>query len=157
MHWVITIFAQILCREHNALSTAPFYGFTTYSVLMLACLANSGVQPWLTSFQIFCPDSVMLPFGVHHVSFQWVCRGPGWYQDADGTYQEEYWMVDDSVQVEPSSRMPYRIELVGVTCDPGEIMPFLFIYFWIIFVLIVVVLFGNKPADNRYTCLVLKL
>lgn len=30
-----------------------------------------------------------------------------------------YFEVDEEAYVEPNSKMPYRIEMVGVTCDPG--------------------------------------
>ncbi|CAD7696114.1 unnamed protein product [Ostreobium quekettii] len=46
-------------------------------------------------------------------------RGAGWYQDADGNFCEEYWKVCEGAPVDPKDRLPYRIELVGVTCDPA--------------------------------------
>ena len=30
-----------------------------------------------------------------------------------------YWEIDDSSPIDVSQKMPYRIELVGVTCDTG--------------------------------------
>lgn len=30
-----------------------------------------------------------------------------------------YWEIDDESSIDISKKTPYRIELVGVTCDPG--------------------------------------
>lgn len=30
-----------------------------------------------------------------------------------------YFDIDDKSPVEPGSKVPYRVEMVGVTCDPG--------------------------------------
>ena len=46
-------------------------------------------------------------------------RGPGYYHDENGIVHEKYWEIDHSAPVKPGSKLPYRIELVGVTCDPG--------------------------------------
>ncbi|KAK9832479.1 hypothetical protein WJX81_000145 [Elliptochloris bilobata] len=45
-------------------------------------------------------------------------RGPGYTTDDAGHTVELYWEVDDS-QPPATAKLPYRIELVGVTCDPG--------------------------------------
>ncbi|CAD7700223.1 unnamed protein product, partial [Ostreobium quekettii] len=45
-------------------------------------------------------------------------RGVGWTQDADGNLREEYWKVCEGPGAEAQDSLPYRIELVGVTCDP---------------------------------------
>ena len=47
-------------------------------------------------------------------------RGPGYYQDSQGTVHETYWEIDPDTPVEPGSKVPYRIEFVGVMCDPGR-------------------------------------
>lgn len=42
--------------------------------------------------------------------------------DENGEPKEEYWKQESKYSAEElSSRKPYRIEIVGVTCDPGEI------------------------------------
>lgn len=47
-------------------------------------------------------------------------RGPGYHQDpSSGEMQEQYWEIDDQSKIEIESKLPYRIELVGVTCDPA--------------------------------------
>lgn len=46
-------------------------------------------------------------------------RGPGYYHDAQGKIHEKYWEIDPDRPVAPGSKIPYRIELIGVTCDPG--------------------------------------
>lgn len=48
-------------------------------------------------------------------------NGPGYYQDSQGVVHEKYWEIDPDAPVEPGSKVPYRIEFVGVTCDPGEV------------------------------------
>ena len=30
-----------------------------------------------------------------------------------------YWEVDDDVAIDTGAKLPYRIEVVGVTCEPG--------------------------------------
>ena len=30
-----------------------------------------------------------------------------------------YWEVDEKIDIDTGSKVPYRIEIVGVTCDPG--------------------------------------
>ena len=47
-------------------------------------------------------------------------RGPGYYQDASGKVHEKYWEIDHEARFDPESKVPYKIELVGVTCDPGK-------------------------------------
>eukprot|EP00210_Caulerpa_lentillifera_P007168 g6858.t1 len=46
-------------------------------------------------------------------------RGPGYHHDALGAIHEHYWEVDETVKIKEGSKLPYRIELVGVTCDPA--------------------------------------
>lgn len=51
-------------------------------------------------------------------------RGPGYHRDAHGRVVERYWercTVDEVPECSRSTgpRWPYRIEIVGCTCDPG--------------------------------------
>ncbi|KAK9905596.1 hypothetical protein WJX75_002717 [Coccomyxa subellipsoidea] len=45
-------------------------------------------------------------------------RGPGYFTNEHGETVERYWDRDNCVEPDEAKR-PYRIELVGVTCDPG--------------------------------------
>lgn len=46
-------------------------------------------------------------------------KGPGYYHDADGKSHEVYWEIDPDTPITKGTKIPYRIEFVGVTCDPG--------------------------------------
>ncbi|GMH36595.1 hypothetical protein BSKO_04468 [Bryopsis sp. KO-2023] len=47
-------------------------------------------------------------------------RGPGYHKTESGEIREEYWKPDVEYDEEKlKEKLPYRIEIVGVTCDPG--------------------------------------
>eukprot|EP00884_Botryococcus_braunii_P011681 jgi/Botrbrau1/20513/Bobra.145_2s0066.1 len=46
-------------------------------------------------------------------------RGPGYHITSHGDTLEKYWERDDACKVDCSKKVPYRIELVGCTCDAG--------------------------------------
>lgn len=46
-------------------------------------------------------------------------RGPGYQTDENGHVTEQYWEVEPTDCETCQSHKPYRIEVIGVTCDPG--------------------------------------
>lgn len=46
-------------------------------------------------------------------------RGPGYKKDDNGNVTEQYWEVDPTNSETCQHHKPYRIEVIGVTCDPG--------------------------------------
>jgi len=46
-------------------------------------------------------------------------RGLGYSRTPSGQVVESYWETDETMDSEIEGKLPYRIEVVGVTCDPG--------------------------------------
>ncbi|EFJ30534.1 hypothetical protein SELMODRAFT_231175 [Selaginella moellendorffii] len=72
------------------------------------------------SWEPFVAQTIAMARDVHNRRYR---MGPGYVKSEDGTVVEEYWVPRElgnasSEKFARKSRRPYRIELVGVTCEP---------------------------------------
>ncbi|MFS7930670.1 hypothetical protein Hanom_Chr04g00347001 [Helianthus anomalus] len=64
----------------------------------------------------FVVQTITMARNVHRKRYR---MGPGYKKNPDGSVIENYWeLEEESELIDNQKRRPYRIELVGVVCDP---------------------------------------
>lgn len=69
------------------------------------------------SWEPFVEQTIAMARSIHKHRYR---MGIGYKVSEDGTVEEKYWekVEDDDDKEEVKMKKPYRIELVGVVCDP---------------------------------------
>lgn len=88
------------------------------SALLVAAL-NEGrdvILDGTMSWEPFVLQTIAMARDIHNRPY---CMGPGYRENADGTVTETYWepVTESSEEAANPPRKPYRVELLGVTCD----------------------------------------
>lgn len=115
-------------HHHDMLHTAELVhqDSTDAASSLLVTALNEGrdvIMDGTLSWEPFVEQTIAMARNVHKKQYR---MGVGYKVEEDGTVTENYWeqMVDDQENVkenrgdQTASKLPYRIELVGVLCDP---------------------------------------
>ncbi|KAL5712275.1 hypothetical protein ACHQM5_014465 [Ranunculus cassubicifolius] len=109
--------------HHDMLHTAELVhqSSTDAASSLLVTALNEGrdvIMDGTLSWEPFVEQTIAMARNVHHRRYR---MGVGYKVDSDGTITENYWepITDEEQENEEQPRIkPYRIELVGVVCDP---------------------------------------
>lgn len=86
---------------------------------LLVTALNEGrdvIMDGTLSWEPFVEQTIEMARNVHKHRYR---MGVGYKVEEDGSITENYWArVEDEGEEEMKNRKPYRIELVGVVCDP---------------------------------------
>ncbi|KAF5200139.1 P-loop containing nucleoside triphosphate hydrolases superfamily protein [Thalictrum thalictroides] len=109
--------------HHDMLHTAELVhqSSTDAASSLLVTALNEGrdvIMDGTLSWDPFVEQTIAMARNVHHHRYR---MGVGYKVGDDGTITENYWeqvVEDEDQHKEETKRKPYRIELVGVVCDP---------------------------------------
>ncbi|KAJ0581401.1 putative Zeta toxin domain, P-loop containing nucleoside triphosphate hydrolase [Helianthus annuus] len=107
--------------HHDMLHTAELVhqSSTDAASSLLVTALNEGrdvIMDGTLSWVPFVVQTITMARNVHRKRYR---MGPGYKKNPDGSVIENYWeLEEESELIDNQKRRPYRIELVGVVCDP---------------------------------------